>query len=560
MTREQRLKERESKRIIHEEELARLEREGERESSQDENDTAKRQSERQLKTQKEQLQKNLQDLQEDEDDWYFDCAVCGLHGENLDDGTHSMACDRCNVWQHSKCHGVTPDQASSDDFAFVCHACQKKEEDEKKPKIPSLKLGKRSSGSPEAQRSDVRPTNSTSDGPRESGLPPHVQQQLDGIHAPVQLPPHQQAYHPGFANGAGIASQTHPQGMPQPPFQAHYPPPGHNAQHRPPQEHWHGSPLPPPRRSSSNHGGSPSPAKSNGAAAQHAPNYQHQYSHQNAHQNAVQNSGGHPGYQPNTLSGHDLHTGRQSYPMSSPPPPSQYPNPYTQHPSLQRFSPPQPSRQPEQPPHRPGSSHLMNGFQSPAKKAAPSSPAQLPNQPTPQPRQSPLPHSPMASFPPPSTGYGQNAGHSPTKSSPPPQPPQLPRASSQAFAQSSLQATPSNGNRYPQFHTPTNGGTAPPAPASATANGVAADGMSGPWPESSKVIPQKHDQSPAQQPLPSSSAVTGTPGNGAGINPPNLAPSPVHVAQSERGTVPVKRELDVSPGHGHENLGPNGPS
>lgn len=498
-------------------------------------DNIKRQSGRQLKSQKEQLQKDLQELQDEEGDWYFDCAVCGLHGENFDDGTHSMACDRCNVWQHSKCHGVTPAQAGSDDFAFVCHACKKKEEDAKKPKIPSLKLGKRSSGSPEAQSGDDRPASSSA--PRDSGLPPHVQRQLDGDQAPSRYPPPQQAYYPNLSHGA-----TMPPGMPQPPHQAYYPVPTHSAQPRPPQQQWQGSPLPPPRRpSQSGHGGSPSPVPEGGAPAHHPHQYQHQY----AHQNAVQASGGHPGYHPPaTEYGRSPQSSRQAYPMSSPPP-QQYPNLYTQQPSLQRYSPPQPARQPEQPPHRPSSAHLMNGFQSPAKRAPPSSPGPLPTQPTPQPRQSPLLHSPLTSFPPPSNGYAYNAGHSPTKSSPPAQPRPLPRPSSQSMAQSPLQATPSNGHGYPSplhhFQTPTNNGTAQPAPASATANGVAADGMSGPWPESTKAIPQKHDQNPTQQPLPPS-MVSSTPGNGASILPPNLAPSPVQVAQGEKGSVPVKKE------------------
>lgn len=196
----------------------------------------------------------------------------------------------------------------------------------------------------------------------------------------------------------------------------------------------------------------------------------------------------------------------------------------------------------------------MNGFQSPAKRAAPSSPVRLPSHPTPQARQSPIVHSPMTSFPPPSNGYDYNAGHSPTKSSPPAQPRPLPRASSQSFAQSPLQATPSNGHGYPappHFQTPTNGGAAPPAPPSSAANGVAADGMSGPWPESSKTIPQKHDQSPAPQPLPAS-MLSRTPVavGGAGILPPNLAPSPVQVAQGEKGSVPVKKELELTSSNG----------
>jgi hypothetical protein len=547
MTREQRLKERETKRILAEEELARLEAGGERISSEDADvENAKRQSERQMKTQREQLQKDLQENQDDDGEWYFDCAKCGMHGENLDDGAHSMACEKCNVWQHSECHGFTPEQAERDDFVFVCHACKKKGEDAKKPKIPSLKLNKRSSASPEAQRGEPRPESSS--GPKASGLPRHVQAQLDGAAAPVQVQHSQSAYDPAPANGTAVPVQVHPQGMPEPPFQAYYPPHLQNAQPRPSQPQWQGNPLPAPGRASSNHAGSPSPVNGNGCLAQHP----HQDQHQIAHQQAVQSSGAHPGYQshpPQHTYNHSPQPVR-TLPMSSPPPPAQFPNPYAHHPNLQRYSPAQPARQPDQPPHRPESAHLMNGFQSPAKRAAPSSPLHLPNQPTPQPRQSPIINSPMASFPPPSNGYAYNAGHSPTKSSPPPQPRPLPRASSQAFAQSPLQATPSNGRTYPapphHFQTPTNGGAAPPAPPSSAANGVAADGMSGPWPESSKTIPQKHDQSPAPQPLPTS-MISRTPvsASGVGILPPNLAPSPVQVAQSEKGSVPVKKELDV---------------
>jgi hypothetical protein len=147
-------------------------------------------------------------------------------------------------------------------------------------------------------------------------------------------------------------------------------------------------------------------------------------------------------------------------------------------------------------------------------------------------------HSPMTSFPPPSAS-AYNAGHSPTKSSPPPQP--------------RVHATPSNGHTYPapHFQTPTNGGAAPPAPPSSVANGVAADGMSGPWPESTKTIPQKHDQSPAPQPLPAT-MLSRTPAS-SGLLPPNLVPSPVQVAQGEKGSVPVKKELEAVPGNAQKS-------
>ena len=79
------------------------------------------------------------------------------------------------------------------------------------------------------------------------------------------------------------------------------------------------------------------------------------------------------------------------------------------------------------------------------------------------------------------------------------------------------------------------------------ANGVAADGMSGPWPESTKTIPQKHDQSPAPQPLPAT-MLSRTPAS-SGLIPPNLVPSPVQVAQGEKGSVPVKKEVEAVPGN-----------
>lgn len=83
--------------------------------------------------------------------------------------------------------------------------------------------------------------------------------------------------------------------------------------------------------------------------------------------------------------------------------------------------------------------------------------------------------------------------------------------------------------------------------ASANANGIAADGMSGPWPEGSKAIPTKNDQSPAP---PSSSQTVGE----TKILPPvaPLAPSPqslqMHgtVPGESVGNVPVKKMPEVN--------------
>ncbi|EOD48684.1 putative phd finger domain-containing protein [Neofusicoccum parvum UCRNP2] len=78
MTREQRLKEREVKRILHEEELKRLE-----ENSKKAETNEARMSERHLKAEMERRQKELEQMAQEEENWIFDCAVCGVHGENL---------------------------------------------------------------------------------------------------------------------------------------------------------------------------------------------------------------------------------------------------------------------------------------------------------------------------------------------------------------------------------------------------------------------------------------------------------------------------------------------
>ncbi|KAK4697478.1 hypothetical protein P7C71_g603, partial [Lecanoromycetidae sp. Uapishka_2] len=149
MTREQRIKDREYKRLLHEEELANLSEENKKVEAGE----AKK-SERHLKTEMEKKKAELAALRED-DEWIFDCAKCGKHGTNLDDGTHSVACDKCNVWQHSACLGITQAEAEKDDFHFVCHICKRREEDAKKPKIPSLKFHLGSSSSPPNQKPKV---------------------------------------------------------------------------------------------------------------------------------------------------------------------------------------------------------------------------------------------------------------------------------------------------------------------------------------------------------------------------------------------------------------------
>lgn len=133
MTREQRLKEREARRILHEEELANLS-----EDSKKIDSGAGRLSERHLKAEIEKKKQALEELAEEED-WIFDC-ICGAYGQ-IDDGTHSIACDKCNIWQHSKCVGVSETEADREDFHFICTTCQRRAEDEVRAKTqPPIKI------------------------------------------------------------------------------------------------------------------------------------------------------------------------------------------------------------------------------------------------------------------------------------------------------------------------------------------------------------------------------------------------------------------------------------
>ena len=65
-------------------------------------------------------------------DWTFDCSSCGVYDKNLDDGEHSIACEKCNVWQHSKCLGISKAAAEKADFHFVCVDRKRKEDHAKK--------------------------------------------------------------------------------------------------------------------------------------------------------------------------------------------------------------------------------------------------------------------------------------------------------------------------------------------------------------------------------------------------------------------------------------------
>jgi hypothetical protein len=87
MTREQRIRERETAKILKEEELRKL-----KDNEQKLNTNAARLSERHLKAMMKQHERDLKRLNEEED-WFFDCEKCGTYGSNLVRSTHpSYSC------------------------------------------------------------------------------------------------------------------------------------------------------------------------------------------------------------------------------------------------------------------------------------------------------------------------------------------------------------------------------------------------------------------------------------------------------------------------------------
>jgi len=396
MTREQRLKEREMKRILHEEELARL---AEMEAKGEDPDG--RHSERQLKTQMEKRQKELEELKEEEDEWIFDCSVCGMHGENFDDGTHSIACEKCNIWQHSKCHGIKEEDAESDDFHFVCADCKRKEEDAMKPRIRPLKLGRvAGSPSPAPERMSAQPGENGTSHPGESTPKGRIVTGVSIFNRPESITRSPHGHRIDLENGPSLS--PHGQSPGPPGYQPTVPHPIGV-----PQQAWNGVALPPPQRPI--HRASDSPpllAPTHSAPRQGSPGY---HLHQQAHASAVASA---------------------SIPHQ---PPGQHANGHANGHMLPPSSPhhhPRPSSsQAGGSVQRPGSSHSMNG--SPTKsRQQQSSPLQAM-------RNSPhhgqvytaanpfgIPSSPNTSFPPPQ--YQGMTGQSPVKQPSPTPPAQTP--------------------------------------------------------------------------------------------------------------------------------------
>lgn len=65
---------------------------------------------------------------EDGESWELDCEICGVMGQNMDDGSEVICCDKCEKWQHLACHDNADqirrlpkrDWSKAD---FVCSAC-----------------------------------------------------------------------------------------------------------------------------------------------------------------------------------------------------------------------------------------------------------------------------------------------------------------------------------------------------------------------------------------------------------------------------------------------------
>ncbi|KAI0453661.1 hypothetical protein F5B21DRAFT_478796 [Xylaria acuta] len=199
-SREERLKERHTRRLQHEEELAQLSEDSKSLSADN------RMSQRRLEAEIAKNKRILQDLEDESDDWIFDC-VCGIYGQ-IDDGTHSVACERCNIWQHSKCVGISEEEADRDDFHFICKNCRRppsSPSDDTKQPVIKLKIPRHTTSSTlrrDSTESPIQPQ-------------PDLAQTFNDV---VQLPPrtveHSDVSHPVQGVQAVNRSQLPP--IPQP--------------------------------------------------------------------------------------------------------------------------------------------------------------------------------------------------------------------------------------------------------------------------------------------------------------------------------------------------------
>ncbi|KAI4625317.1 uncharacterized protein J4E87_005164 [Alternaria ethzedia] len=229
MTREQRLKERETAKILKEEELRKL-----HENEQKLASNNARLSERHLKAMMKKHESDLKRLNEEEY-WFFDCEKCGTYGSNLNDNTPQISCEKCNVWQHMKCHDITEEQADDSKFTFVCTACRRKEGEADEPKLPSLKL-RLTSQSPrnQAEANGNGPSMSTNlfdavQLPRPQAFQPSMHPAQPWVDGPSLSPRGQALGPPGIQRSeAAYGSPTKgANGSMSSPIRSHFSSPGH---------------------------------------------------------------------------------------------------------------------------------------------------------------------------------------------------------------------------------------------------------------------------------------------------------------------------------------------
>ncbi|KAL1865493.1 hypothetical protein Daus18300_007138 [Diaporthe australafricana] len=216
MSREQRVRDREARRIQHEEELAQL-------SEGSKGPEAGRLSERRLKAEIEKNKQALKELEEEEEDWTFDC-VCGLYGQ-VDDGEHSVACERCNVWLHSKCLGIDGKEAERDDFHFICNHCQqtereRKEKQQKHPQKIKVKAKEPASTASTPAAAAAKPISTTPIPlPQIPGMNPNLHVEIKSKKSPHAGSPQLNGVSLPSASASAMAKP------PEPSPQKHSPPP-----------------------------------------------------------------------------------------------------------------------------------------------------------------------------------------------------------------------------------------------------------------------------------------------------------------------------------------------
>jgi len=57
-----------------------------------------------------------------EEDFLFDCMICGKNEKNLDDGQEMIQCDLCTSWQHLACEFPPPIEPQ-EDLKYLCSRC-----------------------------------------------------------------------------------------------------------------------------------------------------------------------------------------------------------------------------------------------------------------------------------------------------------------------------------------------------------------------------------------------------------------------------------------------------